>query len=100
MLHGRNDGMPLEQWLSFTDVLPQSHKNMTLQIEYDGQGEIYSSCTKLRGQLVDVAHGPGVARFETMTGSDMTGRGIKLTLVGPVNVKRVYMLSCTSQQPM
>ena len=100
MLHGRNDGMPLEHWLSFTDVLPQTHKNMTLQIEYDGQGEIYSSCTKLRGQLVAVSNGPGVARFETMTGSDMTGRGIKLTLIGPVNVKRLYMLSCTSQQPM
>lgn len=100
MLQGLETGMPVEQWLSFTDVLPQTHKNMTLQIEYDGQGEIYNSCTKLRGQLIAVANGPGVARFETMTGSDLTGRGIKLTLIGPVKVKRVYMLSCTSQQPM
>lgn len=99
-LYGREDGKPFEQWLSFTGVLPQTHKNMVLQIEYDGQGEIYNSCSKLRGQLVAVANGPGVARFETMTGSDLTGRGIKLTLRGPVNVKRVYMLSCTSQQPM
>lgn len=100
MLLGSDNGTPLEQWLSFTGVLPQTHKNMTLQIEYDGQGEIYNSCSKLRGQLVAVANGPGVARFETMTGSDQTGRGIKLTLIGAVNVKRVYMLSCTSQQPM
>lgn len=100
MLHGRDDGKPHEQWLSFTGVLPQTHKNMVLQIEYDGLGEIYNSCSKLRGQLVAVANGPGVARFETMTGSDQTGRGIKLTLIGSVEVKRVYMLSCTSQQPM
>jgi hypothetical protein len=100
MLYGRDDGVAIEQWLSFTDVLPQTYKNMTLQIEYEGRGEIYNSCTKLRGQLVAIANGPGVAQFETMTGSDSTGRSIKLTLKGPAIVKRVYMLSCTSQQPM
>ena len=100
MLCGRDDCKPFEQWLSFTGVLPQTHKNMVLQIEYEGQGQIYSSCSKLRGQFVAAANGLGVARFETMTGSDLTGRGIKLTLIGPVKVKRVYMLSCTSQQPM
>lgn len=99
-LKGRDDAAPAQYWLSFTGVLPQTHKNMVLQIEYEGQGEIYNSCSKLRGQLVAVANGLGVARFETMTGSDLTGRGIKLTLVGPVTLKRVYMLSCTSQQPM
>lgn len=86
---------------SFFDVIPQTHKSMELQLEYEGTGRIYSSVSARKSQLVAVANGgEGVTRFWSNTGSDAAGRGVKLTIEGDIKIKRFYMLASRSQQPM
>jgi len=98
---GNADGTPVEEWISFFDVVPQTHKAMDVQIEYEGTGEVFCSVSANIGQRVAYANGgKGVARFWSNTGSDAAGRGIKITLIGDVKLQQVYMLASTSQQPM
>ncbi len=85
---------------SLFEVIPQTHKTCEMQIEFEGEGLIYSSVSKNLGQLVAVANGPGVVRYDTNSGSDAAGRGFRLSLLGDVRIKRAYLLASTSQQPM
>lgn len=96
-LLGPNDST----WFGAWGVIPQTHKMMQVRIGFEGTGKIYSSVSGNKGELVAIGNGgEGTASFLTMTGSDLAGRGIKLTTEGNIRIMQAYMLWSVSQQPM
>lgn len=89
-----------KHYVSFRDAMPETHKWLECQIEWEGEGDIYLSNNAYRGRRIASANGKGVRSVKFMPRSESSGNAIKITIDGTARVTKFYALASQSQQPM